>query len=96
MPAGYIIAIVDVTDLDKYKAYAADAGPATLKYGGKYLARGGPFEVLEGSFSGKRFVVLEFESVEKAKTFYHSPEYQAARKHRLGGANFNMVVVEGA
>jgi uncharacterized protein (DUF1330 family) len=96
MPAGYIIAIVDVTDLDKYKAYAAEAGPATQKYGGEYLARGGPFEVLEGSFPGKRFVVLEFESVEKAKTFYHSPEYQAARKHRLGGANFNMVVVEGA
>jgi uncharacterized protein (DUF1330 family) len=96
MPAGYIIAIVDVTDLDKYKAYAAEAGPATLQYGGKYLARGGPFEVLEGSFPGKRFVVLEFESVEKAKTFYHSPEYQAARRHRLGGANFNMVVVEGA
>ena len=93
---GYIIAIVDVSDLDKYKAYAAEAAPATQKFGGKYLVRGGPFEVLEGAFPGKRFVVLEFASVEQAKAFYHSPEYQAARKHRLGGADFNMVVVEGA
>ena len=96
MPAGYIIAIVDVTDFDKYKAYAAEAAPATQTHGGKYLARGGPFEVLEGSFPGKRFVVLEFETMDKAKAFYNSPEYQAARKHRLGGATFNMVVVEGA
>ena len=95
MPA-YIIAVVDVTDLEKYKAYAAAAGPATQKHGGKYLARGGPFEVLEGGFVGKRFVVLEFESMEKAKAFYHSPEYQAARQNRIGGADFNMVVVEGA
>jgi uncharacterized protein (DUF1330 family) len=96
MPAAYVIAMVDVTDPEKFKGYAAGAGPAVQQYGGRYLARGGPFEVLEGSFPGKRFVVVEFESVEKAKTFYHSPEYQAARQHRLGGANFNMVVVEGA
>jgi uncharacterized protein (DUF1330 family) len=94
--AGYIIAVVDVTDLDKYKAYAAEAGPAAAKYGGRYLVRGGPFEILEGSFPGKRFVVAEFPTVEQAKQFYHSPEYQGARKHRLGGADFNMVVVEGA
>jgi uncharacterized protein (DUF1330 family) len=94
--AAYIIAVVDVTDLDKYKAYAAEAAPATAKFGGKYLARGGPFEVLEGSFPGKRFVVLEFATMDQAKAFYNSPDYQAARKHRLGGANFNMVVVEGA
>jgi uncharacterized protein (DUF1330 family) len=95
MPA-YIIAMVDVTDLEKYKAYGAEAGPAMEKHGGKYLARGGPFEILEGGFPGKRFVVAQFESVDKAKAFYHSAEYQGARKHRIGAADFNMVVVEGA
>ncbi len=95
MPA-YVIAVVDVTDPGKYQAYAKEAGPATLKYGGRYVVRGGPFEVLEGSFPGSRFVVIEFPSLDQAKAFYHSPEYQAARKHRIGGAGFSMVAVEGA
>jgi uncharacterized protein (DUF1330 family) len=41
-------------------------------------------------------VVTEFPDVEAAKKFYNSPEYQAARKHRLGAAEFHMIVVEGA
>jgi len=39
--------------------------------------------------------VNEFPDVETAKKFYHSPEYQEARKHRLGAADFHMVIVEG-
>ncbi len=95
MPA-YLIAMVEVTDPQKYQEYAKGAGVAMQQYGGKFLARGGPSEVLEGNPPGTRFVVAEFANAEAAKKYYHSPEYQAAREHRLGAADFNMVVVEGA
>jgi uncharacterized protein (DUF1330 family) len=95
MPA-YIIAQVDVTDPGKYQEYAKLAGPATLKYGGRFLVRGGAKTVLEGNIPGARIVVTEFPDVEAAKRFYHSVEYQAAREKRIGAADFNMMVVDGA
>ena len=95
MPA-YIIAQVDVTDPDRYQEYARLAGPATQKYGGRFLVRGGAKTVLEGRIPGARIVVTEFPDVAAAKRFYDSVEYQAARQKRLGAADFNMMVVEGA
>lgn len=94
MPA-FLVAIINVTNPDAYAEYVKLAGPATHKYGGRFLARGGKTEVLEGSVPGSRIVVAEYESVEKAKQFYHSPEYQAARQKRLGAADFSLVVVDG-
>lgn len=95
MPA-YVVAIVNVTNPKAYDEYRALAGPAIQQYGGRYLARGGKCEVLEGSFPGSRVVVVEYESLEQAQRFYHSPEYQAARRKRLGAADFNMIVIDGA
>ncbi len=95
MPA-YIVAIVNVTDPAAYDEYRLLAGTAMQRYGGRFLARGGKSEVLEGSFPGSRVVVVEYESLEQARRFYHSPEYQAARSKRLGAADFNMIVIDGA
>ncbi len=95
MPA-YIIAQVNVTDPEKYQEYAKLAGPAGAKYGGKMLVRGGAKTPLEGNIPYQRIVVNEFPDVEAAKRFYNSVEYQAARQKRLGAADFNMVIVEGA
>ena len=95
MPA-YIIAQVNVKDPQKYQEYAKLAGPANAKYGGRFLVRGGAKHALEGDIPFQRIVVTEFADVEAARKFYHSVEYQAARKHRLGVADFNMVIVEGA
>jgi len=95
MPA-YIIAQVNVKDPQKYQEYAKLAGPANAKYGGRFLVRGGAKHVLEGDIPFQRIVVTEFQDVEAARKFYHSVEYQAARKHRLGAADFHMVIVEGA
>lgn len=94
--AAYIIAQINVRDAEKYQEYAKRAGPAAAKYGGRYLVRGGAKHLLEGDIPFARLVVAEFKDVESAKRFYHSPEYQEARKHRLGAADFNMVIVEGA
>jgi uncharacterized protein (DUF1330 family) len=95
MPA-YIIAQVNVKDPQKYQEYAKLAGPANAKYGGRFLVRGGAKHALEGDIPFQRIVITEFQDVEAARKFYHSVEYQAARQHRLGAADFNMVVVEGA
>lgn len=94
--AAYIIAQINVTNADKYQEYAKLAGPATQKYGGRFLVRGGAKTVLEGSVPYARIVVTEFPTVEAAKRFYQSVEYQAAREKRLGAADFTMMVVEGA
>ena len=95
MPA-YIIALVTVTKPEAYEGYRALAGAAVAKHGGRFLARGGRHEVMEGTFPGSRVVILEFGSFDKAKTFYDSPEYLAAREQRRGAADFNLLIVEGA
>ena len=92
----YIIALINVTNPEQYQEYAKRAAPASAKHGGTYLVRGGAKHPLEGDIPFQRIVVAEFASVEAAKTFYHSPEYQEARTHRLGAADFHMAIVEGA
>ena len=94
--SAYVIAMVNVTDDDKYKKYMVKAAEACAKYGGKYLVRGGQTDIMEGSFPCSRVVVLEFESRDRAREFYDSVEYQAGKKERLGAADFNMMIVEGA
>jgi uncharacterized protein (DUF1330 family) len=95
MPA-YLVVTITVTSPGQFEHYRALAGPAVAQYGGKYLVRGGARTVLEGKFGGNRLVVLEFPSSEMARTFYDSPEYQAAREKRVGAADFDMVLAEGA
>ena len=95
MPA-YLVIIISVTQPEKFENYRKLAGPAVARYGGKYLVRGGARTVLEGKFDGNRLVVVEFPSSEDARTFYNSSEYQAARNERVGAAEFDMVLVEGA
>jgi uncharacterized protein (DUF1330 family) len=95
--ASYIIARARIDDPEKAKAYAAQATEAIRKHGGKPLARGGAFTVLEGPDHGfTRYVILEFESLEKAKAYFASPEYQAAAAIRRDGAGvWEIVAVEG-
>jgi uncharacterized protein (DUF1330 family) len=94
MPKGYWIGRVDVTDPERYKDYVAANAAAFAKYGGRFLVRGGPFEPVLGS-SRERNVVIEFASFRDAVDCFHSPEYQAALAKRAGGAEVDMVVVEG-
>ncbi len=94
MTKGYWVVRVDVTDPAKYDAYRADNGEALSKYGGRFLVRGGSFEAPEGT-SRPRNVVLEFPSYQAAIDCYRSPEYQRAKAHREGGAEFDLIIIEG-
>ncbi len=91
----YVIVDIEVTDPEGYKEYVKLAPEAVKLYGGKYIARGGHNETLEGDWQAKRLVILEFPSVEQAKDWLNSPEYAPARKMRHQYALTNMVVVEG-
>jgi len=94
MPA-YIIAHITVTDPEKYETYKAAAPAAIAAYGGKYLTRGGAMETLEGFREDRRVVLLEFPSMDKARDFYNSPEYTAAKSKRQGAAKGHFVLLEG-
>jgi uncharacterized protein (DUF1330 family) len=94
--AAYVIVDIEVTDPTAYEEYRALAPPLVAKYGGKYLVRGGNFEKVEGNWTPNRLVVLEFESLERAKEFYNSEEYEPVKQIRLKSTNSNMVIVEGA
>jgi len=90
----YWIAHVTVTDPTAYAEYQA-LGPAVFAaHGGKFLARGGASETLEGP-TLNRHVIIEFPDLAAAKACYTSPEYQQAKSHRLAAATAHVVIVEG-
>jgi uncharacterized protein (DUF1330 family) len=91
----YVIFDIDIKDPATYKEYVALA-PATVEaYGGRCLARGGRTETLEGEWTPKRLVILQFESVERAKQWLDSPEYTVVKRLRHQAADSNMIVTEG-
>ncbi|WP_046269324.1 DUF1330 domain-containing protein [Pseudomonas syringae] len=91
----YWIAHVDVTDPQQYSEYTQRAPAAFKLFGGRFLARGGRSEALEGRDTPQRTVIIEFESYEKALACYRSPEYQHAMSHRQGASKAEIVIVEG-
>lgn len=93
--AGYLVADIDVTNPAQFEEYKKLAPAAVAKYGGRYLIRGGAYEAMEGDWKPQRLTEVEFDSMEKAKAFYHSPEYQVAIKARKGAANMKMLLVQG-
>ena len=93
--AGYVIADVEVTDPELFAEYRKLVSATIDKYGGKYLARGGDSEVVEGDWTPHRTVVIEFESMDRAREWYHSDEYAPALKMRLDSANSSVIIVEG-
>lgn len=94
MPKGYLIAQIDVSDAAAFEDYRALV-PATIeKFGGRYMVRGGKQEQLEGS-SNPRTVVLEFESFDRAREWYHSPDYEKPKAMRQAASKGNVVLVEG-
>lgn len=93
--AAYVIVQADVTDEEKYGAYTK-LSPATVeKFGGRFVVRGGEREDLEGRLAVSRVVVLEFPSMDVARSWYRSPEYQEAKAARAGAATATFTLVDG-
>jgi uncharacterized protein (DUF1330 family) len=94
MPA-YVVVDIEVNDPQTYEEYKLLAPPAIAAYGGRYLARGGRAATLEGDWSPKRLVILEFPSFDRAKEWWASAEYAEAKALRQRCASTRMVAVEG-
>jgi len=93
--AGYLIVQIDVEDADTYEEYKVQVPTIIEKFGGEYLVRGGAMEVVEGEWPWPRLVVLKFPSVEQAKAFHSSIEYEGAKALRQSASKGNAVIVEG-
>lgn len=94
MPA-YVVVDAQVTDPDRFAEYRDRATAAVEAHGGRYIARGGTVEPLEGDWQPSRVTLVEFPDLESAKRFYRSSEYAHAREARAGAATFRMIATEG-
>ncbi len=92
---GYVIADVTVTDPAGFAEYRQLVSATIEAYGGRYLVRGGPVEPVEGDWNPQRLVILEFDSVARAREWYYSPEYAGPRELRHRSATTNVSFVEG-
>ncbi len=93
--SAYVVVEIVVKNPEGYEEYKKLAPPPIAAFGGKYIARGGKAENLEGDWKPNRIVILEFESVDKAKNWLDSEEYREAKALRHEHATSNMIVVEG-
>jgi uncharacterized protein (DUF1330 family) len=91
----YLVGIVTIEDAEVFAEYASQVPELIARYGGRYIARGGTVEVLEGSWAPARVTLAEFDSLEQAKRWYESEEYQALAEIRRRSANADLVLVEG-
>jgi len=94
--AAYVMGEIEVTEPATYEDYRKQVLATIQKHGGKFLVRGGKVEALEGDWSPKRLVLLEFPSMEQALKWYRSPDYAPLIKLRQKASRGKLVAVEGA
>ena len=93
----YWVARGNVMQPERYQKYAERVPAILQRYGGRVLARGAKYQILEGPTKFNRFVVVEFPSFEQAVACHDCPEYQEAAMFRKNGAGeVELVIVDGA
>ena len=93
--AGYMIGNITVTDPETFAEYGKQVPATVAAFGGTYVVRGGAAEKIEGNYDPVRIVVLQFESVEKAKEWYNSDMYAPLKEMRMKASNGDLYFVEG-
>ena len=93
--SAYVIANVKVTDPTRYAEYVKLTPPSVVPYGGSFRARGGRAENLEGETEANRIVILEFDSYERARDWYESEGYRAAKALRQSASVSSLIIVDG-
>ena len=92
---GYVIFNIDVKKPNEYKKYVEKVTPIANKFGGKYIVRGGEVEVIEGTWTYPRTIIIKFPSYEKALEWYSSVEYKTIKKIRLDNSVSNGIIIKG-
>ena len=93
--AAYVIADIDGLDQKLFEEYRQKVPATIAAHGGRYLARGGATEVLEGSWSPRRCVILEFPDMERFRAWWTSPEYVPLRALRQQATKSHLLVTQG-
>jgi uncharacterized protein (DUF1330 family) len=95
MPA-YVLAEVEITNPEGYKAYTAVVGATVAQYGGKFLVRGGAAHALEGEWPERRRVLIEFPTPAAARDWWDSAEYSKPKEMRRANSTGRLILLEGA
>ena len=93
--AAYLISDVTVKDAEAFQVYRTRAAASIKQHGGRYLVRGGPIDALEGSWAPSTIIIVEFPDIERARTWYDSPEYASALAFRDDALSRNLILVDG-
>jgi uncharacterized protein (DUF1330 family) len=95
MSKGYILFTEEIHDREALDAYTMAAVPSVIAAGGRAVIAGPPAQVPEGHWHGHTTVVLEFDSVDAARAWYHGAAYQAVIGQRHGAATSNVAIFAG-
>ena len=87
MPRGYFFGEFEITDPAAYEIYRVKVPDIISAHGGRILVRGGEPQPFDGTMPRRRFIIVEFDSPDAAKTFYSSDAYQAVQPIRLKASN---------
>lgn len=93
--AAFVIVDVDVKDKERYEEYKKLTPGSLVPFGGRFVVRGGKVETLEGTWTPRRLVILEFPTMERAREWWGSETYGPAKALRQSCARTEMVLVEG-
>ena len=95
MSAAYMIVQIKITREEGWPEYRQKVAELFARHGGRHLVRGGPVEVLEGSYDGRRLVIFEFPSMEVIRSVWDSPDYAKVKKLREGAGELDVWAVPG-
>jgi uncharacterized protein (DUF1330 family) len=95
MPAYFLVDVREIKDASKVEEYSARVAPVVEKFGGRYLVRGGPCEVVEGEWRPVFPVLIEFPSMEAARRWYDSEDYRELKLLRLAATSGSGVFMAG-
>lgn len=90
-----IVNIIEIRDQEKFNEYVVGHIPSIEKFGGKFLVKGYPGEILEGSWDNNIMVIHEFPSIERFKEWYNSEDYRPWKALRQSCADVNVILTEG-
>ena len=93
--AAYLIADIEIHNPQGYEEYKQRASKTIEQFGGRYLARGGRHEVLEGTWNPTRLVMLEFPDMARLQSWYESADYATVKPFRVANARSHLVALEG-
>ena len=94
--AAYLLAEVEITNPEGYKEYTKLVPPTIAKYGGRFLVRGGACEPLEGDCPQVRRVLIEFPTMEAARGWWNSSDYEKPKAMRRANSKGRLLLLEGA